>query len=119
MSKSIVSFFKAKSDDSSALYKSLLPPSVVQSVLKEVKKVNISDEKKGCKRGSYAIFSAKDKAIIAKCASENGVTASLKLFKGTGEFTDINEPTVRGWVMPYRYELSSVGATAMSIIFLL
>ena len=73
------------------------------------------DEKEGHKRGSYVVFSAKDKAKIAKYASENGVTASLKHFKRTREFTDLKEPTVRGWVKTYRYELSSLGVTAVSI----
>ena len=75
----------------------------------------IPDEKEENKRGSYAAFSAKDKAIIVKYAPENGVTASLKHFKRTREFTDLKEPTVHGWVKTYRYELSSLGASVVSI----
>ena len=117
MSKSIVSFFRrTKSDDSPASFKSLLPLHVAQSAIKEVKKVEILDEKKaGRKRGSYAVFFAKDKAKIAKYASENRVTASLKHFMRIREFSDLKEPTVRGWVKAYRYELSSLGAIAVSI----
>ena len=51
-------------------FKSSLLPNVVQSVLKEVKKM---EENAGGKRGNYAVFSGKDKAKIAKYASENGV----------------------------------------------
>ena len=64
---------------------------------------------------SYGIFSAKGKAIIAKYASENGVTALLKYFKRTRKFTDLKEPTVRGWIKAYRLELSCLGATVASI----
>ena len=61
MSRSIASYFKAKSDeDSSVPFKSSLPPNVVRSALKEIKKV--SEEKNGHKRGSYTVFSYRDKA---------------------------------------------------------
>ena len=95
MSNSILSYFKFKSGNSPT-FKSSLPPNVVASGLKEVNKVQTSDERNGRKRGRYGIFSAKDKAKVAKYASENGVTASLKYFKRTQEFNDLKEPTVRG-----------------------
>ena len=113
MSSGILSYFKCKSE--STAFKSSLPPSIVQSALKEVNKTQTLDEKNGRKRGSYGIFSAQDKAKIAKYASENGVTASLKYFKKTREFTDLKEPTVRGWVKAYRLELSCLGAAVASI----
>ena len=74
-----------------------------------------SGKRNGRKRSSYGIFSAKDKAKVAKHASENGVTASLKCFKRTWEFTDLKEPTVRGWVKVYRRELSCLGASVTSL----
>ena len=123
MSNSILSYFKCKSGNSPT-FKSSLPPNVVASALKEVNKVQTSDERNGRKRGSYGIFSAKDKAKVAKYASflkvakyasENVVTASLKYFKRTQEFTDLKEPTVRGWVKVYWRELSCLGAAVASL----
>ena len=114
MSNSILSYFKCKSGNLPT-FKSSLPPNVVASALKEVNKVQTSDERNGRKRGSYGIFSAKDKAKVAKYASENGVTASLKYFKRTQEFTDLKEPTVRGWVKVYWRELSCLGAAVASL----
>ena len=40
-------------------------------------------------------------AKVAKYASENGVTASLRHFKQTNEFNNLKESTVRGWVKQY------------------
>ena len=57
------------------------------------------------KRGRYDFFSPENKAKVAKYASENGVTASLHHFKQTGEFNNLKESTVRGWVKQYRSEL--------------
>ena len=56
-----------------------------------------------------------DKAKIAKYASENGFTVSLKYFKRTGEFTELKEPTVHGWVKAYRCELPSLEASVASV----
>ena len=57
------------------------------------------------KRGRYDFFSPKNKAKVAKYAAENSVTASLHHFKQTGEFNNLKESTVRGWVKQYRSEL--------------
>ena len=57
------------------------------------------------KWGRYDFFSPENKAKVAKYASKNGVTASLHHFKQTGEFNNLKESTVRGWVKQYRSEL--------------
>ena len=54
----------------------------------------------GKKRGSYAKILEELKAKVAKYATENGVSASLKHFKSAQEL-DLKESTVRGWVTTY------------------
>ena len=70
----------------------------MQSAIKEIRKVEEDAERIGSKRGKYAVISSENKARIARYASENGVTASLRHFKRSGEFKDLKEATVRGWV---------------------
>ena len=50
-------------------------------------------------------FSPENKTKVTKCASENGVTASLHHFKQTSEFNTLKENTVHGWVKQYWSEL--------------
>ena len=53
----------------------------VRSAIKEINKVEDDTKRIGSKRGNHAIFLAKNKARIARYASENGVTAFLRHFK--------------------------------------
>ena len=77
----------------------------------------------GMKRGCYDFFSPKNKAKVAKYASENGVTA-LHHFKQAGEFNNLKESTVHGWVKQYQSELrpaagkSSTGTAFVKKLFL-
>ena len=81
---------------------------------KEVKKCEERTGTPGMKRGRYDFFSPENKAKVAKYASENGVTASLHHFKQTGEFNNLKESTVRGWVKQYRSELRPAAGESAS-----
>ena len=65
-------------------------------------------------RGCYEFCSPENKAKIAKYASENGITASLRHFKLTSEFNNLKESTVRGWVKQYRNELPRAAGESSS-----
>ena len=94
----ILRFFKP-------LKESELNPKSRELASKEVKKCEERTGTPGMKRGRYDFFSPENKAKVAKYDSENGVTASLHHFKQTGEFNNLKESTVRGWVKQYRSEL--------------
>ena len=53
------------------------------------------------KRGEYLKFSEKEKAIIAKYASEHGVAKAVRHFQGK----NIKESSVRDWKRIYEKEL--------------
>ena len=112
MSRSITDFFKPSRTNQER--GSALPHGYVRSAIKETKKVEEDAERIGSKRGDYAVISAENKARIARYASENGVTASLRHFKRSGEFKDLKEATVRGWVKRFKSELSSLGTASSS-----
>ena len=82
-----------------------LTPKSRELAYKEVKKCEERTAAGGMKRGRYEFCSPTNKAKVAKYASENGVTASLRHFKQTNEFNNLKESTVRGWVKQYRNEL--------------
>ena len=44
-----------------------------------------------------------------KYAAENGVTTAIRHFNDTKEFTDLKEPTVRGWVKKLKEIMASLG----------
>ena len=73
---------------------------------KEIKKIEDLLQRTGSKRGHYSFISVENKAKIAKYASEHGVTALLRHFKQTGEFTELKESTVHGWVTVYQGQLA-------------
>ena len=75
MSRSITDFFKPSRPNQEK--GSALPHGYLWSAIKEIKKVKEDTKSTGSKRGNYAVISAKNKARIARYASENGVTASL------------------------------------------
>lgn len=68
---------------------------------------NLAGNSDGKKRGEYSKFIPKEKAKVAEYASKNGVAASLRYFKRTGEYTDLKESTLRGWKTIYCKKLSS------------
>ena len=106
-SRSILEFFKPAKDSSdthsSPRLKSV-PAEVANFVEKEIKKTE-DLQRTGSKRGNYTFVSSENKAKIAKYASEHGVTASMRHFRRTGEFSELKESTVRGWVTAYRSKL--------------
>ena len=53
------------------------------------------------KRGSYSKISPKDKAVVGRYTSENGVTKALQHFKGK----DLKASTVRDWKKAYEVTL--------------
>ena len=79
MSRSITNFFKPSRPNQDR--GSALPHGYVRSAIKEIKKVKEDTERVGSKRSNYAVISAKNKARIARYASENGVTASFRHIK--------------------------------------
>ena len=94
----ILRFFKL-------LKESELTPKLRELASKEVKKCEERTATLGMNTERYDFFSPENKAKVAKYAAENGVTASLHHFKQTGEFNNLKESTVRGWVKQYRSEL--------------
>ena len=110
-SGSILEFFKPTKDSSDDCWLKSVPASVADLVEKEIRKTSedlqrTATDATGTKRGNYAFVTAESKAKIAKYASENGVTASIRYFKRKGEFTSLKENTVRGWVSTYRSKLT-------------
>ena len=67
------------------------------------------------KRGRYDFSSPENKAKVAKYALENGVTASFHHFKQTGEFNNLKESTVHGWVKQYWSELRAAAGESSTI----
>lgn len=67
-----------------------------------------SKQQLGKKRGPYQEISEANRAKVAKYAAESGVSACLRHFKRTGEFTDLKESTVRGWMNAYKKEMSRI-----------
>ena len=88
-----------------SLKESKLKPKSRELASKEVKKCKERTATLGMKRGCYDFFSPKNKAKVAKYALENDVTASLHHFKQIGEFSNLKESTVHGWVKQYQSEL--------------
>ena len=111
-SRSILEFFKPTKDSGDDHRLKSVPASVADlASRKEIRKTSenlqrIATDATGTKRGNYAFVTAESKAKIAKYASENGVTASIRYFKRKGEFTSLKESTVRGWVSAYRSKLT-------------
>ena len=71
---------------------------------KEIKKTE-DIQRTGSKWGNYTFVSLENKVKIAKYASEHSVTASMRHFRWTGEFSELKESTVRGWVTAYQSKL--------------
>ena len=110
-SRSILEFFKPTKDSGDDRRLKSVPATVADLVEKEIRKTSedlqrTATDATGTKRGNYAFVTAESKAKIAKYASENGVTASIRYFKRKGEFTSLKESTVRGWVSAYRSKLT-------------
>jgi len=53
------------------------------------------------KQGTYAKFTAQDKAVIRKYTSEHGVTKAVRYFKGK----DLEDSRVRDWKKAYKFQL--------------
>lgn len=84
---------------------------VPSSVLAEVNKQVAQVQERKKKRGSYSkSISAKEKALVAKYASVNGIAATIKHFATTKEMT-LKESTVRDWKKIYLQELAKKKST--------
>ena len=86
-SKSILEFFKPTKDSGDDRRLKSVPASVADLVEKKIRKTSedlqrTATDAIGMKRGNYAFVTAESKAQIAKYASENGITASIRYFKG-------------------------------------
>ena len=85
-------------------------PTISQTAVRAAQKeldelLSKSKQQLGKKRGPYQEIS---EANRAKFAAESGVSACLQHFKRTGEFTDLKESTVRGWMNAYKKEMSRI-----------
>lgn len=69
----------------------------------------------GMKRGNYEFYTSEKKAKVAKYAAEHGVIASPQHFKWSGEFSNLKESTVRGWVKYYCNELPAAGMNGSTV----
>ena len=89
---------EATSTSSSPL-SSLVPQTTVDEINKQVTGSRSTVRKR--KRGEYSKYSENDKALIAKYASEHGVSKALKHFREK----DLKESSVRDWKKAYEKEL--------------
>ena len=104
MAKNIKDYFKPSTDVSSRC--PTIPPTAVRASQKEIQQLEKTSVKANKKRGPYQGITEANKTKIAKRAAELGVTTTLRYFKKTGEFDDLKESTVRGWMNAYEKELS-------------
>ena len=87
---------------------SVVPSSTIEAVNRSVE--NVLDDKedqsiqKGT-RGHYETFSAKEKASVARCAAEIGVTKAIRKLEKQYPGRQLKESTVRAWVKRYKFEL--------------
>ena len=87
---------------------SQLPSSTISAANKEVKAVmeQSTSTSNGSKRGKYGHYTPKDKAEIAKRASEHGITATIRYYnRKHPERPALKESTVRTWKNQYLSEL--------------
>ena len=107
MSKNIKDFFKPLHSEAEVSCPKI-PRAAVRAAQKELNEfVEKSKKQIGKKRGPYQGGISEDSKVkVAKYAAESGVSACLRHFKRTGEFTDLKESTVRGWMNAYKKELS-------------
>ena len=113
MSKNIKDFFKPVHSKVEASCPNI-PRAAVRAAQKELNELVENSKKQiGKKRGPYqGGISEGNKVKVAKYAAKLGVSACLRYFKRTGEFTDLKESTVRGWMNAYKKELSrTAGST--------
>ena len=81
-------------------------PAEVRGVKEELKSLHEGETKCEARRGNYEKMSAGDKARAAEYASKNGVLATIRHFKQTGEFAHLKERMVRGWKSTYCMKLA-------------
>ena len=83
--------------DPSGPLSSVIPSKTIVEVNKEVREAKIKEKK----RGEYMRLTQKEKAMIAKYASEHGVTKAVKRYSDK----DVKESSVRDWKKMYEKEL--------------
>ena len=83
--------------DPSGPLSSVIPSKTIVEVNKEVREAKIKEKK----RGEYTRLTQKEKAMIAKYASEHGVTKAVKRYSDK----DVKESSVRDWKKMYEKEL--------------
>ena len=113
MSKSITEYFRpvgAKKNDCN----SSLPPNILHSALKQLRKTEKKNKKTGSKRGNCALYTGKNKAKVVNFAAENSITKAMRHFKETKELPDLKEPTIRGWVNKFKDIIASLGQSSMA-----
>ena len=86
----------------------VVPSSTIDAANKAVKRV-LDDGERSCTqkraRGQYETFPAKEKATIARYASEIGVTKAIRKQEKQYSGSQLKESTVRAWAKKYKAEL--------------
>ena len=114
MAKDIKCYFKTPGTEANS--GPVLTEAAFLAATKEVKTAEKKLKTAGGKRGTYSTFSSEKKAKVAKYAVENGVTALLRHFSKSGEFRELKESTVRGWMNAYKKEIKKASADGNTII---
>ena len=83
----------------------VVPPDAIKSMNKEVEKVIKEPGTEKQKRGPYMKFSSSQRALIAKRASEHGVTSSMRHFSKKYPEFELKETTVRRFKNEYLAEM--------------
>jgi len=91
----------SKSRNSS--FEDTLPKSVSRATIRAVEKElkEWAEAVASIRSGGYNKISAEERVKIGGYAARNGVTATLRHFKQTKEYSNIIEATVRGWKNEY------------------
>ena len=84
---------------------SIIPSATIEAANESVVKVlEGSQEVTSRSRGQYEVFSPKEKAAIAKCAIEVGVTKAIRKLQKNYPGRPLKEGTIRSWVKKYNAE---------------
>lgn len=121
-------YFKSKSESKSPFKYDVLPdphdPSMSSSILPAaIKAANESvkivldkpQDKTSTSRGQYEVFSPNEKAVIAKCAVEIGVTKAIGKLQRNYPGRQLKESTIRTWVKKYNASFRQTHMTITEI----
>ena len=109
---SIYKYFKPEKSpllpDPTGPLSAVVPSSTIEEANKAVKRIlneEATEHDSKTARRQYDIFTAQEKARIAKCAIEVGVTKSIRKLEKHYPGRRLKESTIREWVKRYKAEL--------------